>query len=214
MALVFLFVYLADVLWSRAVQPAWQRDYPLRHSARHYLLAGIAGALAIFFSSFINWHVFAVALSVVAATGAMLRYLYTKRPGRLRPSLALIVITLVAMAAAGIAWQLQPPVRIQTAEVIPLPKAAGLPMFFLATTKDEPLPYLGESSDYVFVAEIERASTSSFPTGWKYTNRIVEIPREGVRLIFPEQKGTLNADFEPPVCLLRLLVRHSFGICR
>lgn len=192
-------------------------------------LLALVGATAIFISMFWSWHALAIALSVVAAVGAMLRYLHKrsehelskrKRPwlarlGRSkqppRPSLALIVITLLAVGAAGVAWQLQPPVKVQTVLVFPLPEAKGLPDAFLKTTEGVPLPYLGETGSHVFVAEIKpQEVTKSNKYPWTYTGRIIEIPRDEVRLIFEDEKGTLYEEVKSPACALSRVVGQEW----
>jgi hypothetical protein len=168
----------------------------------HFRLLGLVGATALIISMFISWHVLAVALGLVVATGATFRYLY-KRPERARPSLALIVITLLAVGAAGIIWQLQPPVKVQAVIVLPLPEAKGLPDDLLASTEGIALPYFGETNDQVFVGEVRRATAKdTHGMEWTYTGRIVEIRRDGVRLIFELEKGILYQELRSPGCVL------------
>lgn len=168
----------------------------------HFRLLGLAGAVVIIISTGISWKALAVAVGLVTATSATIYYLH-ERPYRARPSLALIVTTLLAVASAGILWQVQPPVKVQAVRVIPLPEAEGLPDEFLASTEDVSLPYFGETSAQVFVGEITpQTPTETEPYSWKYTGRILEIPRDGVRLIFEEEKGTLYSDLRPPACVV------------
>jgi hypothetical protein len=168
----------------------------------HFRLLALAGAAAIIISMFFSWRALAGVLGVVAATGATIRYLYT-RPDRPRQSLALIVITLLAVGAAGIIWQVQPPVKVQAVVVVPLPEAEGLPDDFLSSTEGIALPYFGETSDQVFVGEVRRATAGdTHPQDWTYTGRIVEIRRDGVRLIFELEKGVLYQELHRPVCVI------------
>jgi hypothetical protein len=175
----------------------------LKLSLGKFRLLGIVGAAAIAGSAFVSWHLFAGVLLGVAVIGATLRHLHQRTKPHERPSLALIVITLLAAACAGVSWQLQPPVKIQAVRVIPDPGAKGVALNFLKSAKGTALPYFGETSTHVYVGEIapqQVTESNQFP--WKYTRRILEIRREGVRLIFEDDKGILYAKVKTPAVAL------------
>jgi hypothetical protein len=160
----------------------------------HFRLSVVLGALVVICAGFASWHLFAGVVAAVTVICASLAYLHDRRHERTRPSLPLIVITLLAIGAAATAWQIQPPVRVQAAIVEPIPGAKGIDRDYLRTVKGVALPYLGETSTYVYIAQIKRHRS-----GWKYTHQIVELRRDGVRLIFPAKKGLLFQHVDPPV---------------
>jgi hypothetical protein len=163
----------------------------------HFRLFVLAGAIVVFCAAFASWHLFAGAIAAVTVIGASLAYLHERRHRRTRPSLALVVITLLALGAAGTAWQIQPPVYVQAAIVAPIPEAKGVDVDYLDAVKGVALPYLGETSTHVYIAEVTKSS-APHRGRWIYTRRILEFPRDGVRLTFPEKKGTLYPQLSSP----------------
>jgi len=144
---------------------------------------------------------FAGAIATVTLICAGVGYLHERRHEQTRPSLALIVITLLAIGAAGTAWQLEPPVYVQSAIVVPIGGAKGVDVDYFEAVKGVALPYLGETNTHVYVGEVRRASLREAKLSklkWIYTRRILELPRDGVRLIFPQTKGILYPHADSP----------------
>jgi dienelactone hydrolase len=61
-------------------------------------------------------------------------------------------------------------------------------------------PYFGQTGVYVYVAEITHVTKREQTRGytWKYTKRILELPRGDVTLTFPVRKGELAPNVNPP----------------
>jgi hypothetical protein len=166
---------------------------------------GALGIAAIVGASFRSWHLFAAAIAYVAVIAATLRYLHERHPDRRNPSLTLLASTLLAVGVAATAWQVQPPVYVQTASLVPMPdaRAKGAPVDFLASVGVTPLPYLGETEKYVYVAQIVRAKRG----GWSANGTMIEVPRDAVRLVFPSRKGRLYHRVSSPARSLWNAVR-------
>jgi hypothetical protein len=166
-----------------------------------FRLLTLLGASAVIVSAFASWHVFAGTIAVVAVAGVTLRYLHQRGAHQPRSTWILMVIILLAAGASGTAWQIQPTLYIQTVTVVPKPKAGGVAIDYLNKLKGAPLPYLGETSAYVYVAEIINVKPDRDRPGrltWTYTHRILELRRDRVRLVFPAEKGYLVPDVPSP----------------
>jgi hypothetical protein len=209
-ALILIFSYSVR-LWGSTLA-AGVRDQNLLDASAlavrrlrlgHFRLLALLGVAVVVGAGFASWRWFAGVISIVAVTGVALHYFHQRGPGRTRPSLALIVITLLVAGAAGTAWQIQPPVLVQAVVVVPMPEAKGLPLDYLNSVKDVAVPYLGETRAHVYVAEITpRARVGPGDRDWAYSRRILELPRNGVRLIFPSDKGELVPDVPSPASAL------------
>jgi hypothetical protein len=168
----------------------------------------VACLIVIVVASFRSWHFFAFALAFVAVGAATVRFSFERLVhGSTRPSLPLIVSTLLAVGAAATAWQIQPPVHVQSVIVVPIPGAKGVDTDYLKMVGGVAVPYFGETSTHVYVAQVQdvQRTTGQF----RYTHRILEIPRDGVRLIFPEQKSNLRPHLHAPGVALAIRLWHA-----
>jgi hypothetical protein len=168
------------------------------------LLAAVVTTVAL---AFTTWRYFGIALALLIAGTAMVRYLdarrYSGRPAA--PSLAVILALVLAAAIAAIASQVNGVIAVRTAIVTQLPNAS---LERLPEEEDVPVPYFGETSDLVYLAELSKVR----PDGeggytWRYGHSLMEIPRDQVLLIHQTDPACLRNELKSPAEAIADLVR-------
>lgn len=170
-----------------------------------FRIMALVGFASVLVAGRISWHVFALTLALAVTAGGTLRYLYRRAPDRTRPSIALVVLAVLTAAVAGTAWQIQPPIHVQTVVIsasVASTSAAHSAIDGIPGVKEHvPLPYLGETGEYVYVAEVKdvKRDEKHGRYSWTYTKVILELPRRDVSLAFPAGKGELAPQVTPPL---------------
>jgi hypothetical protein len=140
----------------------------------------------------------------------MLGHLF-ERANRRRPSLGLLLGVLAGAALAAVAWQIQPPVLIQTVVVTPVGDATLADVGLGQETSGVAIPYFGESDQHVYVAEIQSVNPGEEGRyTWTFTRKVLEVPRAHVRLGFPAEKGELQPELPSPACSLWRAAQRAF----
>jgi hypothetical protein len=137
----------------------------------------VAGTAAIVFSGFVSWRGLAVVLALLASVGLMAEFVQRRRQDTFTPASRrwLIAGVVVIEGVAGLAWQVQAPVKVSSAEVSP-PVAGEF--------SDEFIPFFGESGGFVYLGEVTNSKRQ--PNGtytFDYAPRIIEIPRNKISLL-------------------------------
>ena len=89
----------------------------------------------------------------------------------------MIVSVVLAVSAAGICWQVDAPIYVQTVLVEPVPD-------YLPT--DVPVPYFGQTDAFIYVAEVRNSEQQENGRWqWEFTRQVLEVPRANRRLVFP-----------------------------
>lgn len=179
--------------WLTRVDPWW------RWAA---FLAAIGATIGL---AFTTWPLFGIALALLIAGTAMVRYL-DAQPCSSRtaaPSLGVILALVLAAAIAAIASQVNNVIAVRTVIVVP---SANVTLHEVPA--DVAIPYFGETSDFVYIAQLTNVRPA--PDGghnWDYYHSVMEIPRDQVRLIHQAEPACLRNSIKTPAQAIADLVR-------
>jgi hypothetical protein len=164
-----------------------------------FRILGGVGVLVIVAVSFTTWQWFGLTVGIVIVTACVLRYLDLRDQNR-RPSVLIPLAAILAGAFAGLAWQINEVIPVQTVIVQPAKTTIRL----TSVPRNQPIPYFGETGTHVFVGDVRWRGSRR---GWIYCHRIIELQRDQVRLTFEAEEHHFINFIKPPAEGLVSLVR-------